>query len=55
MRTLVLAVLGVLMLSTSALALDVPRSENAKPAAQAETGLTTAESHNTNADAHVPA
>ena len=36
-------------------ALNVPRSENAKPADQASEGLANAAEKNTNADEHVPA
>jgi hypothetical protein len=56
MKTIALLfMLALMAVSTAAYALDVPRSEKAKPADQAATGLATAESHNTTADEHVPA
>ena len=39
---------------SQAFALDVPRSDNARPAGQASTGLATASSSSSTADSHVP-
>ena len=39
---------------SQAFALDVPRSDSARPAGQASTGLATASSSSSTADSHVP-